>query len=454
MNGKMDLTEGSLWDKVLLLALPIALMNVLQQLFNTADIAVVGRLVGNDALAAVGCAGPVVTLFITIFSGLSVGANAVIARRIGEGDETRIRESVNGAIVIALLAGVLIMIIGELITRPLLELVSTPEHVMGMAVLYLRIYFAGSIFIMLYNFESAILRAAGDTRRPLYVLLVSGIVNIALNLCFVLVCGMSVEGVALATLISNVLSAGLLFGILVREKGVLRIMPSALCLPKKTAGAILGIGIPSAVQGMLFNIANIVIQSGINSLGATVVAGSTVGLNVEIFLYYVVTGFGQACVTLNGQNLGAGKVRRCAGGTGWCLGLGFVFTALSAGFAIGCREILAGLFTTDPAVIEIAAFRIFLIAAFEELNMVIEVLSGALRGQGHSMTPASLCIFLVCGVRIVWLFFVFPLNRTFEGLLIVYPISWGLAALGIAAAYFYYQKRLERRYRARLGAAV
>lgn len=442
MNRETNLTEGSLWDKILLFALPIALMNVLQQLFNTADIAVVGRLVGNDALAAVGCAGPIVTLFITIFSGLAVGANAVIARKIGEGNEKQIAEAVHSSVAIALISGLLVTAAGELITRPLLELVSTPENVMDMATLYLRIYFAGSIFIMLYNFESAILRAAGDTKRPLYILVISGIVNIILNLFFVRVCGMSVEGVALATLISNVISACLLFAILDREKGVLKVVPSGIRLHKETAKSILLIGVPSAMQGMLFNIANIVIQSGINSLGATVVAGSTVGLNVEIFLYYIITGFGQACVTFNGQNLGAGKWKRCVSATGWCLGLGFLVTVFASGIAIACRELLAGLFTTDAAVIEIAAYRILIIAGFEVLNMTIEVLSGALRGLGHSFVPTAICIFLVCGVRIVWLFAVFPMNRTFEWLLAVYPVSWGLACAGIAAAYLYLKRRM------------
>ncbi len=437
-----DLTEGKLWDKILFFALPIVLMNILQQLFNTADIAVVGRLAGNDALAAVGCAGPIVTLFITIFSGLSIGANAVIARMIGAGHRERIEKAVHTSIAIAVISGVVVLVVGEVITRPLLALVSTPEDVMDMAVLYLRIYFAGSIFIMLYNFEASILRAAGDTKRPLYVLLLSGVLNIVLNLFFVMACGMSVEGVALATLVSNIVSAGMLFGILVKEEGMLQVRLSGLRIDPGIARSVLLVGVPAAVQGMIFNIANIVLQSGINSLGPTVVAGNTVGVNVEIFLYYLVSGFGQTCITFNGQNLGAGKLKRCVSATRWCLGLAFIFTVIFSGMAILFRNMLAGIFTPDEAVIRVAAFRIALMAGFEVLNMMIEVISGALRGWGHSFIPAFLSLFFVCGTRMVWLFVIFPMNRSFEWLLTVYPVSWILAVASLTAAYFYVKRKL------------
>lgn len=440
---KTDLTEGKLWNKILFFALPIVLMNILQQLFNTADIAVVGRLVGNDALAAVGSAGPIVTLFITIFSGVSVGANAVIARMVGSGNKDQIGKSVHTSIAIAVLSGAIIMIVGEWITRSILALVSTPEHVMDMAVLYLRIYFSGSIFIMLYNFEAAILRAGGDTKRPLYVLLVSGVLNILLNLFFVMSCGMSVEGVALATLVSNIVSAVMLFGVLLREKGDLRISVSEVRLHSGIARGILMVGIPAAIQGMLFNIANIVLQSGINSLGETVVAGNTVGVNVEIFLYFIVAGFGQTCITFNGQNLGAGKLERCVSATRWCLGLGFILTVVASSVTFAFRYHLAGLFTPDDAVIRIAAFRIAILAAFEVLNLMIEVLSGALRGWGHSLLPALLSLFFVCGVRMVWLFVIFPMDRTYEWLMSVYPVSWALAVASLVGAYIYVKRKLS-----------
>lgn len=442
-RGQMDLLTGNMCKKILLFAMPLAITNILQQLFNTADIAVVGQRGDNHALAAVGCTGPIVTLFISLFSGLSVGANAIISRYIGLGDRTKVRKAVHVSLAIAIVAGLVIMAMGELITRPLLEIVGTPDDVMGLAVLYLRIYFLGSVFLMLYNFEAAILRAAGDTRRPVFVLIITGIINIALNLLFVLVCGMSVEGVALATLISNICSAVILLWILLRSEGVLQVRLTEICFQGQVAKMILLIGIPAALQGMLFNIANIVIQSGINSFGADVVAGSTVGLNVEIFAYYIVASFGQASITFNSQNLGAGNLKRCEEATRWCLRLGFISAVVTSGIMVIFREFLAGLFTSDDAIIQIASMRILIIAGFEVINMIIEVLSGTLRGWGYSILPAVLCIFFICGVRVLWLLWIFPMNRTFEWLFTVYPISWGLAAISMTIAYFAVKKRLK-----------
>lgn len=441
-RGQMDLVTGSLWDKILLFAMPIVITNILQQLFNTADIAVVGRLVGNDALAAVGCTGPIVTLFITLFSGLAMGANAVIARHIGAGDKRKTQESVHTSIAIAVIAGLLVMTVGEIVTRPLLTIVSTPDNVMELAVTYLRIYFSGSLFLMLYNFEAAILRAGGDTRKPVVVLVITGVLNIALNLFFVRVCNMSVEGVALATLISNILSALILLWVLLHSEGTLKVRLKEVRIYGRDAKAVLLIGVPAAIQGMLFNAANIVIQSGVNSLGSDVVAGATVGLNVETFAYYIVAGFGQTSITFNSQNLGAGKPERCVASTRWCLGLGFLVTVAVSFFMVTCRDALAGLFTTDEALIRIAGIRIMLIAGFEVLNMVIEVMSGTLRGLGYSVLPAVLSVFFVCGVRIFWLFYIFPLNRTFAWLFTVYPVSWGLAAVSMTISYLIIKKKI------------
>lgn len=439
---QMDILSGSIWDKILLFAIPIALTNILQQLFTTADTAVVGRLVGNQALAAVGCAGPIVTLFITIFSGLAVGSNAIIARMIGLGHKDQIKKSVHTSIIIAVIAGLIITVIGEAITVPLLRAVGTPEDVMDMAVRYLRIYFSGSIFLTLYNFESAIFRANGDTKKPLYILVISGIINIILNLFFVLAFHMSVAGVALATLVSNAVSAVFLFWLLMREEGTIKVSFSDMRLTSEIAKNILIIGVPSAVQGMIFNIANIIIQSGINSLGSVAVAGATVGQNIEIFGYFAVTGFGQAAVTFNSQNLGAGNIRRCIASTRWCVVLGFIFTALVSAVLVAFRFRLSALFTSDTAVIEIAAERIFLIAAFEVINMVIEVMSGALRGLGRSLSPALLSVFCICGVRMIWLFLIFPMNRTFGWLFTVYPISWIIAMIAITIAYLIVKRKL------------
>lgn len=435
--------SGRLWDKILLFSLPIALTNILQQLFNTADIAVVGRLAGSDALAAVGCTGPIIALFVSLFSGFSIGANAIISRQIGAGNEDEVRKSVHSSIAIALIIGLIITAIGEIIAKPLLYLVRTPEDVIDLAAKYLRIYFSGSVFIMLYNFEAAILRAGGDTKTPVFVLLASGIINIGLNLFFVLALHMSVDGVALATLISNIISACILFAVLKRYDGVLRVNPSEIRIIKGTTKSILIIGLPAAIQGMLFNIANVVIQWGVNVLGSDVVAGSTAGLNVEVFAYYAVSSLGQASITFNSQNFGAGNLKRCAESTRWCVILGTVITAIIALFMITFRKFLVGLFTPDKALIEIGSVRIVIIVSFEVFNMLIDVLSGSLRGMGYSTLPAILCIFFICGIRILWLLFVFPLHQTFTWLLAIYPISWIFAVISLTAAYFYVKRKLN-----------
>ena len=297
---------------------------------------------------------------------------------------------------------------------------------------------------MLYNFEAAILRSAGDTKTPVYVLFVSGVVNLGLNLLFVLGFGMSVDGVALATMISNVISGVILFIILMRGKGIIHIEISEI----RFSGAvknILRIGIPAAIQGVLFNAANILIQSGINSLGADVVAGATVGQNVETYAYFAAAGLGQASITFTSQNYGAGKLERCAETAKQCLLIGIISISMISAVMIIFRARLAGIFTSDEEVIRTASTRIMIIAGFEIFNMMIEVMSGALRGVGYSVLPTGLSVIFICGVRLIWLFFVFPLNRTFSWLFAVYPVSWILDDISLFAAYFYIMKKLFSR---------
>lgn len=446
-NKQMDMLNGRLWSKILLFSMPIALTNILQQLFNTADIAVVGQIVGNDTLAAVGCTGPIVTLFISLFSGLSLGVNAVISRFIGARNTEGTKKAVHTALTIALISGIIVAVLGEIAARPLLVLVSTPENVIDLAVLYLRIYFSGSIFLMLYNTEAAILYSIGDTKKPVFILLAAGIINIGLNLFFVIVCKMSVGGVALATLISNALSAATLFIVLLREKRIIKVNISDIRLYKGMSKMILKIGIPTALQGIIFNAANIVLQSGINELGSDVVAGSTVGLNIELFAYYIVAALGQASITFNSQNLGAGNLKRCAQATKWCIILGVIITAVSSVIIVTFREFLAGLFTPDEAIVKIASIRILIIVGFEVINMMIEVLSGTLRGLGYSALPTFLCVFFICGIRTLWLFFIFPLNKTFLWIIVVYPISWVFTVASLTIAYFYVKKKLAEKIR-------
>lgn len=438
---KIDILHGSIWDKVLAFALPLAATSVLQQLFNSADVAVVGQFSGSKALAAVGSTSPITSLFITIFVGLSIGANVVISRFLGAQNDKQVKKAVHTSLVLSVISGIIIALIGELIAKWLLVMMSTPAEVLDQALLFLRITFIGMIFLTIYNFESAVLRASGDTKRPLYCLLISGVINVSLGLFFVVICKLDVAGVALATLIADATSALLLLIILIKEKGALKVSFKDLQIDSRITKDILFTGIPAAIQGMLFNIANIIIQSGINSLGADVVAASTVGLNFEIYIYYLITGFAQASITFNSQNYGAKNYKRCIQSTRWCMGLGFIFTMLLSGIFILFSHTFAGIFTSDQAIIELATIRMRYILAFEFLNMTIEIMSGSLRGLGNPMISTILCVIFVCGVRLFYMFVIFPHYNTFNMLLIIYPISWATASASIVSAYFVVKKK-------------
>lgn len=438
---KIDILHGSIWDKVLAFALPLAATSVLQQLFNSADVAVVGQFSGSKALAAVGSTSPITSLFITIFVGLSIGTNVVISRFLGAQNDKQVKKAVHTSLVLSVISGIIIALIGELIAKWLLVMMSTPAEVLDQALLFLRITFIGMIFLTIYNFESAVLRASGDTKRPLYCLLISGVINVSLGLFFVVICKLDVAGVALATLIADATSALLLLIILIKEKGALKVSFKDLQIDSRITKEILFTGIPAAIQGMLFNIANIIIQSGINSLGADVVAASTVGLNFEIYIYYLITGFAQASITFNSQNYGAKNYKRCIQSTRWCMGLGFIFTMLLSGIFILFSHTFAGIFTSDQAIIELATIRMRYILAFEFLNMTIEIMSGSLRGLGNPMISTILCVIFVCGVRLFYMFVIFPHYNTFNMLLIIYPISWATASASIVSAYFVVKKK-------------
>ena len=436
---RIDILNGSIWDKILAFALPLAATSVLQQLFNSADVAVVGHFSGSNALAAVGSTSPITNLFITIFVGLSIGANVVISRFLGAQNEKDTSKAVHTSILLSIISGIVIALIGEVIAVWLLKIMSTPKEVLDQAALFLRITFIGMIFLTIYNFEAAILRAGGDTKRPLYCLLISGVVNVTLGLFFVVVCKLDVAGVALATLIADATSALLLFYILTKEQGPLKLSLEKLKIDKTITKDILFTGIPAAIQGMLFNVSNI--QSGINSLGADVVAASTVGLNFEIYVYYLITGFSQASITFNSQNYGAGNYKRCIKSTRGCMILGTIFTVSLSMIFIVFDRFFAGIFTSNPKIVELATIRMTYILIFEVLNMTIEIMSGSLRGLGSPMISTLLCVIFTCGVRLGYMFLVFPHFNTYNMLLIIYPISWALTASSIIIAYFVTKKK-------------
>lgn len=444
MKRKNDLRQGVLWKQILLFALPIAATSMLQQLFNSADVAVVGRFSAHRelALAAVGSTTSIVNLYITIFTGLAVGANVVVARLIGAEEEEKAQRAVHTALVLSVIFGFAMMGIGECMAGPLLEWMDTPEDIIGLAKQYLQIFLLGAVFQMVYNFEAAILRANGDTRRPLTCLIFSGALNVVLNLIFVIFCGLEVAGVALATVIADGVGAGLLWYYLRRETGPIRVEPALLRMDRKLLGNLLYIGVPAAIQGMMFNIANVIIQSGINRLGSQVVAASTIGVTAEIFVYYLINSFGQASMTFTSQNYGAGNLHRCRSATRWCSLLGILSSEAFALLLVAFGLPFAALYTPEHAIALLAVTRMTWVLPFEIFNTIIEILSGTLRGLGYSFVPTILCAVFVCGLRIVWVAFVFPLMPTFQGLLLVYPASWVAADAALIVAYWVLKKRM------------
>lgn len=437
---KIDMTRGSLWDKILLIALPLAASGILQQLFNAADVAVVGQFVGKEAMAAVGANAPVVNILITMFTGISLGANVVISRYTGRKDKENAENAAHTAILVAVISGFFILVLGQCIARMILEMMSVPSDCLDMAVLYLRVYLCGMPVIFLYNFEAAIFQSQGDTKTPLMCLIISGIVNVILNLFFVIVIGMTVNGVALATVISNGISSLLLFIFLLKGKTPLTIEKQRFHIHADLLKEMLQIGLPAGLQGMVFSISNILIQSAVNSLGTDVVAGSSAAGNLEIIGYFVVNSFSQACTTIIGQNFGANQPERCHKTLMISLVESWIVGGTVSFLIIIFGKQLLRLFNSDPNVIAFGYQRIFWILSFEVINGTIDIISGAMRGYGESLTPALIALVCICGVRIVYIFTYFASHRSFTTLMLAYPISWIITVIVISAAYLIMRK--------------
>lgn len=441
---KVDILNGPLWSQILKFAIPLACTGILQQLFNAADIAVVGRFVGDEAMAAVGSTAPIINLFVNIFVGIAVGANVVIAQCIGKKNPAETHSAVHTAIVISFASGIVVTVLGWSLIKPMLLFMDTPESVMPLAETYLLWYFSGMPFMMLYNFEAAIFRSIGDTKTPLIALVVAGILNVILNLFFVLSLGLGVAGVAIATLISNVVCASILFVGLRRTHAPIHLEYRRLKLNPALFWKILKIGIPAGIQGIVFSFSNVCIQGGINSLGPDAMAGSAAGFNIEILVYFVVNAFGQAAVTFIGQNYGAHKLHRCENVVVQCMLLDLIFTNFFGLCLIFFGETILGFFTTSDTVITFGFLRMLMVIGFEAINVVIEVLSGAVRGFGSSFAPALICVVGICGVRLVWLYGVFPSHASFFTLMISYPLSWSAAALALVVCYYQSKRRYFR----------
>ena len=372
--------EGSLWDKIIVFALPIALTGILEQMFNAADVAVLGRFVGTEAMAAVGNNVPIVGLIVTLFLGLSLGANGVIAQYIGARRLKEASRAVHTSLALSLLAGIGVTLLGELFAAPLLSLLDVPDAVMPLAELYLRVFLLGMPFMSLYNFASAILRSHGDTGTPLIALLAASALNVVLDLGFVLVLGLGADGVAWGTVLSYLVAASLLIRALRREEGVLRLDFRLLRVRRHHTKRIFVIGMPAAVQGMVFCFANLVIQAALNSLGAEVMAASAAAFTIEINMYCVIAAFQQACTTFVSQNYGAGNLPRCREVTRWSLRLNIVAMLVLGALILLFMRPLLRIFNGDPAVVEIGVIRIVYVVVPEIFAVFIDIFSGSMRG--------------------------------------------------------------------------
>ena len=440
----MDMLSGSLFDKLLLFAIPLALSSILQQLFNSVDVAVVGHFAADPAVAtaAVGSNGPIINLIINLFVGVSVGANVIISNYIGEGNKGKIESAVHTSMAVAILSGFIVLVIGLAISGPVLRAMNTPESVLPYAEEYLRIYFLGMPFVMIYNFGSSVLRSIGDTKRPLICLCVSGVLNALLNMFLVIVFHLDVAGVAIATVLSNGVSAVLVILFLVKEKNEIHLDLRRLRIAKPDFVRMLKIGVPAGLQSMVFSLSNVIIQSVLNGFGTSAVAGSAVALNYENFSYFIIAAFNQTAVTFTSQNYGARNYERCKRVFRFCMLTSIVLTGMMSWTFILGRHFFISIFTSDAEVARYAAIRMVMILSLNILSNTYEIGGAALRGIGYSMTPAILTVFGTCVFRLFWAYTICRIYHTFEVLLAVYPISWIITGSAVLIAYFIIRRRV------------
>ena len=443
---EMDMISGPILSKVLLFSAPLMLTSVLQLLFNAADIVVVGRYAGPTALAAVGSTGALINLIVNVLMGMSIGTSVLVARYYGANKPRDVSETVHTSIAISFFGGILFGLGGVIVCRPMLELMGTPEEVIGQAALYMRIYFAGLPVIAVYNFGSAVLRAVGDTRRPLYFLTIAGVVNVLLNLLCVIVLKMGVAGVALPTVLSQAVAASLVIWCLRRSDGSIHLEFRQVRVYGGKMREIVKIGLPAGIQGSVFSISNVVIQSSVNSFGSTVMAANSAAANLEGFVYVIMNSFYQAALTFTSQNLGAKKPERILRILFCCVGLVTAFglvMGLSVYFAGGT---LLTIYSTDPEVIKWGLIRLSFVGAPYFICGIMDTMVGMMRGLGYSITPMIVSMVGVVGVRLGWIYTIFASQRTLQSLYVSYPVSWGItAAVHLGCFIVAYRKIMRKR---------
>ena len=424
---QLDMCHGSLADKILLFAIPLMASSMLQLLFNAADVIVVGRFAGKESLAAVGSTTSLINLLVALFVGLSVGSNVVVARNLGGKRHDMVGRAVHTSILMALVSGAILAVFGFFAARQLLVWMSSPADVIDKSAIYLRIYFLGMPATMAYNFGAAILRAQGDTKRPLYFLIIAGVVNVILNLISVILLNMDVAGVALATTISQYVSAGLVILCLTKEDGPLRLNLKAMKLDRHILGQILEIGLPAGFQGVIFSLSNVVIQSSINSFGDTVMAGSAAAQNIEGFVYAAMNAFYQSALTFSGQNYGAGKCDRVDKVALYCQGFVILTGLILGNLAFFFGSQLLGIYAPgEPDVIQQGLVRMSYIGRLYAICGIMDTMVGILRGIGYSIVPMVVSLLGSCVLRLLWVWFVFPLDPVPGNLYISYPITWAI----------------------------
>ncbi|MCR4735713.1 MAG: MATE family efflux transporter [Treponema sp.] len=447
MSKQIDMTEGSIFSKLMKFSLPLIISNLLQLMFNAADVIVVGRFAGDNSLAAVGSTGSLINLLVNLFTGLSIGTNVVAANYFGAKRKGELKETVHTAILLSLISGLILTAIGVTFTKPILKLMQAPEEVLNLAALYLKVYFGGITATMIYNFGSALLRAKGDTERPLFILFIAGILNVLLNLLFVIKFKMDVAGVALATVISQVLASFLVILILLFEKDDFKLDLKMLKMNGAILAKIIKIGLPAGLQGIVFSFSNVIIQSSINSFGPLAIAGNSAASNIEGFVYTSMNGFSQGALTFCSQNMGAGKLNRIkklvfisqiiiiiiGEGLGW-----FVYLT---------GPTLLGFYSKNPQVIEHGMIRLSLICTTYALCGMMDCMANTIRGIGHSLIPMIVTLIGACGLRLLYLATVFQLPAFHSEFMIFlsYPISWFVTyAFLVIAFILIFKKKLDQ----------
>ena len=443
-NREIDMLNGKIAGKLIMFALPLAFSTILQQLFNSADVAVVGRFAGSSALAAVGSSVALVGIFVNLITGLSVGPNAALANLIGQNKREQISAMLHTILTFGLILGIGLMCLGFIIAKPVLVVSGTPDSVMDQAMLYIRIYLLSIPFMLLYNFGAAALRSYGDSKRPMYYLLLAGVVNVVLNLLLVVGVHLGVEGVAIGTLASNVLSASLVLLCLYRREDEFQFRFENMQIRKDFLRRVLVIGVPAGIQGAIFSVSNIFIQSGINSFGEDAIAGASVGLNFEYFTYDIAAAFAQAAVTFTSQNYGAGKKKRMDRVLVDCMILSVIVAVTLGGGANLFGPQLLHIYTTEADVIACGTEILLYTTLTYFLCGIMDLIPGALRGMGRSGVPMILSIIGTVGTRIVWIFGLFPHHRSLSFLFISYPVSWIITIILQVICYYFVRKKVHK----------